>query len=145
MDTCAYSLHSCLVHVPAFVWHYRNRCKCKAVYSRVKVALNEPSGWQKLSAFFCRQLLASSLFLVEDDEECEVETILDHRLKGKRKSDSKLQFLTEREGYGSENNTWEPRKHLPLRPMPCQATSHRLLCTRPGMSCESGADYGTPG
>ena len=54
--------------------------------------------------------------LVEDDEEYMVETILDHRPKGKKKSDSKLQFLIKWEGYGSENNTWGPRKNLKNAP-----------------------------
>ena len=50
--------------------------------------------------------------LVEDEEEYVIEEILDHRPKGTKRSDSKSQFLIKWEGYGSENNIWEPRSHL---------------------------------
>ena len=53
--------------------------------------------------------------LVEGQEEFEVESILAHRHRkaGKgRGSKSRVEFLVEWKGYGPEEHSWEPEKHL---------------------------------
>ena len=50
--------------------------------------------------------------LVDNEEEFEVEEILTHKPKGKKKTDPKVKFLIKSAGYEHENNTWEPYKNL---------------------------------
>lgn len=49
---------------------------------------------------------------MEGEEEFEVEEILTHKPKGRKKTDPRVKFLIKWKGYGEENNTWEPYKNL---------------------------------
>ena len=46
----------------------------------------------------------------------EVEEILSHEPRAKTKSDNKVKFLVKWQGFGHENNTWEPFKNMKNAP-----------------------------
>ena len=55
--------------------------------------------------------------LVDDEEECEVEEILSYKPRSKTKSNNKVKFPVKWEGFGHENNIWEPFKNMKNAPV----------------------------
>ncbi|KAL3150984.1 hypothetical protein ABBQ32_000723 [Trebouxia sp. C0010 RCD-2024] len=54
------------------------------------------------------------------EEEFEVQEILTHKPKGRKKTYPKVNFLVKGQGYEHENNTWEPYKNLKNAPAALQ-------------------------
>ena len=50
--------------------------------------------------------------MVDGEEEFEVDEILTHKPRGRKRTDPKVKFLVRWAGYKGEHNTWEPYKNL---------------------------------